>query len=783
MKSPLRISLGFLSLLPLPALWAQTTAPAAGEDIVKLEQFVTVASSVDRANNVLNPEIKLATSSAASALDLLQHLPGVLVSQGDAYGSDDWSTRIYVRGFQAGQLGFAVDGIPNGATNYGGGTKPNRFIDPENVSLVTVSQGSGDVASAGAQALGGTFDYSTIAPAGEAGLFTSLSVGDNELRRIFARYSTGRLAGHTTAFVSFSDQSHHRWMDTGSEAGVTDRTHVDFKSVTALDRLTITARYSYDDIYEPNYDSVTLADYAVTPLWDGLTGEWTGQPNLDQNYIKGWNTQRENTLASVEFRAHASDALTVQVEPYWQHQKGVGGWLPPYWRAGWTSAGQPTGNASFAATQARVFFVSATGTPLYVGSAPAGVTTYTPSNPFDIATYPAAVQAGAKAVQSYRTSTYLFDRTGATFGAEWKADERNTVKVGGWYETLQREPGRTWQKVLDTAVGWEPSAAAYWSDFLSDLKTKTLSLYAQDTFTAGPVSVSGALRQYYVDLDYRDQDGVRAPRSLGSDSDILPSVGAVYRLGGKRGEFFGGYSKNFKAIEDGIIASTSEISKSLEPETSDSIDFGYRVTRGPISASVSGYSIKFNNRIESVTPLTNGGVTGINYDIGQAGGYVNVGGIRSKGVEIALTNAISRRFGANLALTLNRSEYTRTIPENSVVEGNEVTGSPRTMISSSVFYREGPYRLSLLGKYTGDRYGTLDNKEVAEAYTVFDAVIGYRHERPAGSALGAISVDLRIQNLFDKRYLAGLESDSSATTGYYFVGSPRTASLTLTCEF
>lgn len=779
-----RLSAGLFLFSLASALCAQTVAPQpTAPDVVKLDQFVIVSTTTDRANNVLNPEIKIATSPAASALDLLQHLPGVLVNQGDAYGSDDWSTRIYVRGFQAGQLGFAVDGIPNGATNYGGGTKPNRFIDPENVSVVSVSQGSGDVASAGAQALGGTFDYTTITPAEETGIFSALSVGDNQLRRIFARYSTGRLAGNTVAFLSFSKQTHHRWMNTGSEAGVMERTHVDAKSVTTLNRLTLTARYSYDDIFEPNYDSVTLADYAATPLWDGLTGEWTGQPNLDQNYIKGWNTIRQNSLSAVEARWEASDALSVQVQPYWQHQKGSGGWLPPYWRAGWTSAGQLTNNAAFAAKQARVFFIDANGNPLYVGSAPAGVTTYTPANPFDITTYPSNVQPGAKAVQSYRTSTYLFDRVGATFGGVWKIDGRNTVKAGGWYENLHREPGRTWHKVLDTAVGWDSSAAAYWSDFLSDLKTKTLSLYVQDTFTAGNVSVTGAVRKYYVDLKYRDQYGVRSPRSLNSDSKALPSVGAVYRLGSGRGEFFGGYSKNFKAIEDNIVASTSEISKSLEPETSDSIDFGYRITRGTISASVSGYSIRFNNRIESITPLTNNGLTQINYDIGQAGGFVNVGGIRSKGVEIAVNNALSRRFGANVALTLNRSEYTRTIPENHVVEGNEVTGSPRLMLSSSVFFRDGPYHASLTGKRTGDRYGTLDNKEIAPAFTTFDATLGYRFERATGSRFPGLSLDLRVQNLFNERYLAGLDGDANATEGYYFVGSPRTVSLTLSCEF
>ncbi len=198
---------------------------------------------------------------------------------------------------------------------------------------------------------------------------------------------------------------------------------------------------------------------------------------------------------------------------------------------------------------------------------------------------------------------------------------------------------------------------------------------------------------------------------------------------------------------------------------------------------MSGYFIDFNNRIESVTPLTNGGVTNINYDIGQGGGYVNVGGIRSKGVEIALSNAINRQFGANVSLTLNRSEYTKSIPEHNVVGGNKVTGPPETMVSSSVFFKEGPFRASLTGKYTGERVGTLDNKEKAPGFTLFDLALGYRKTFAPGAALGAVSVDVRVQNLLDKDYLAGLDGDGNATTGYYFIGAPRTTSITFAVEF
>ena len=56
--------------------------------------------------------------------------PGVSVQEGDAYGFDDWSNNVVVRGFQVtiseAQIGTTVDGFPNGTSDYFSGAKANR---------------------------------------------------------------------------------------------------------------------------------------------------------------------------------------------------------------------------------------------------------------------------------------------------------------------------------------------------------------------------------------------------------------------------------------------------------------------------------------------------------------------------------------------------------------------------------------------------------------------------------------------------------------------------------
>lgn len=773
------------ALALLAPAFAQTQSPspgAADSSVVEIEKFVIVASNVERANSVVNPTLKAATSPAVNPLNLINHLPGVSVQQGDPFGGDDWSTSISLRGFKSdrgsNQLGWTVDGLPNGNTNYGGGTKINRLIDPENVSLITVSQGSADIGSAAGQALGGTIEYYTIDPTAERGATAALTVGDFDLRRYFFRANTGDLGNGTRGYVSISDQHHNRWMQTGSQ-GYTDRFHVDSKFKSTLGRIDLTARFSYDDAYENNYNGVTLAQFASNPEWDYLTGEWTGQPNVDQNYILGWATVRTNWMGAVRLDAAPRDGLKLHVQPYLHHQNGRGDWLPPYQRLGYAANGAPVNAAPVAAFQARAFFLDGNGNPIPVGnpaSAPPGVTFYAPADPFDINAYPEALRAGAVPLGSFRTSEYSFNRYGATFGGSWEINDQHAAKFGGWYEQLRRDWGRDWHRVLDARTGFEWDRRPYWTDFRSKLETDTLMLYAQDSARFGNLQVSAGLKMFFVDLGYEDDFRVNPGKSFNSDSDLLPSIGFVYKVG-DGGQVFANYARNFSAVLDEVI--TRDLSQSLEPETADTIDVGYRIARGSVSASLAAYYTKFNNRITFVTPRTVNGVTQINYDIGQGGGFVNVGGIESRGAELAVNVDVTRNFGSYFTATWNQSEYTRTIPENGVVEGNDVVDSPELMFSGSAFYRQGPYTATITGKYTGERTGTLDGREKLEAFTLWDAGLGYRASLPSAGFFKGVSADLRVSNLFNESYLAGADGGG----GYYFIGSPRTVSFTLTLDF
>ena len=121
------------------------------------------------ASNVVAEPMLQQQSNITSVTSVVDNLPGVSIQEGDAYGFDDWSSNVAVRGFQVtiseAQIGTTIDGFPNGTSDYFSGAKANRFIDPMNLGGVEVSQGTTDIASRSVEALGGTFDYLTDDPA------------------------------------------------------------------------------------------------------------------------------------------------------------------------------------------------------------------------------------------------------------------------------------------------------------------------------------------------------------------------------------------------------------------------------------------------------------------------------------------------------------------------------------------------------------------------------------------------------------------------------------------
>lgn len=154
---------------PTPAKDKKTTSD--------LDSVQVTGKAVGFTNTVIPKDELKFEPPLSSVTDAVNMAPGVNITQGGVFDSDDYSTGITLRGFTQDQLGFTIDGLPNGSAGYAGGSKPNRFLDSENLASATVSQGTADIGSPSLQALGGTLSYQSNDPKSEAGVRVDQSIG------------------------------------------------------------------------------------------------------------------------------------------------------------------------------------------------------------------------------------------------------------------------------------------------------------------------------------------------------------------------------------------------------------------------------------------------------------------------------------------------------------------------------------------------------------------------------------------------------------------------------
>ena len=778
------ITLACLSAWQQSAL-AETLETESAKDDVEIESIQVIGRSVSYANNESTQDMVKQQSAMTSILAAIDNLPGVLINEGDTFGSDDWSTTVSIRGFQISldeqQVGITVDGIANGNSNYGGGAKANRYIDTENLGFIQVSQGTADIASRSNEALGGTLNFTSIDPTEDEHLLTSITLGDFDAKRYFMRYNSGEILGNTRLWFSASNQTNTDWVNQSAE---NKKLHIASKFISELSNdLTLKGYFSYDDAEEDNYQRVSKAQFETNPESDGLLAEWTGIPHIDQVYRKGWSTLRENTFAYLQ-ADYASDNLTLSVNAYAHDNEGRGDWVPPYL----VDVVNDAGNAETELTQQTVFGGASLGIFQFVDRD--GIRLSPSDGCVSSLTFPYGV-AGAEydpdcygpqaiPVGSYRHTHYGKTRYGINADASYliQTDNfENLTRAGVWYEDYSRDEYRDWHKIIDSSSSFEFDTTPYWVQYDRSFTVDTMMFYLENEVKMDWITARVGAKKFFVELDRKDNfDSSNNVFGVDSDSDVLLSGGLVITTPVDGLEFFGGYAENFAAIKDTVLERPASALTDIEPETAENIDFGLRFSSLGFDVSLTAYNIDFENRLVFLPPDTPG--AGIDFLIGDNGQYLNVGGIESEGLEASLSYDISQTLSIYLSYTDNESTY-KSVPDAianllGIEVGGEVHGSVSDQFVVSLDWERNQYFAGLSTKYVGER--AINSATTADAYTVSDAYLGVDVETGV-SGIKNMQVRMTINNLFDENYLGGIAGQSA------WIGAPRTAAVNLRFEF
>lgn len=791
-KSCLLVSASFVLGLCAAAQTVEPTPVSANADETReLDTVIVVGQQQTYSSAESTESMALQQAPVTSILAQIDNLPGVQVQEGDAFGFDDWSTGVAVRGFQNNlgeqQVGITIDGMPNGGSNYGGGAKANRYIDTQNAGAIEVSQGTADITSRTNDALGGTLNFTTQSPLDERRVRVSASLGDFDSQRFYGRYDSGLLADNVTKFwVSLSTQSA---TDHVNQSAENTRDHIAAKLQTEKFGIDWTSYISYDDTWENNYQRLfSPADFAANPNSDQLTAEWTGVPYIDQLYRKAWGTLRENLFFYVKGEKEVFDGFKVEAGVYRHDNDGRGDWVPQYV----VNVGQYG-----TSTVPLVTFTDPAGTPLT--PTPDCVSSITfPYGGAGPQYDPACFPANSIPVSSYRHTHYQKERTGAYADFEWQTPlgqiVDNTLRGGLWYEDTTRYEYRDWHKLIDSRVSADYDYTAYWVQYNREFPQSTFKWYIEDVVKVSDFSFRLGMKQFSNEIERADNFAPNDPAlnfKVSTDSDVLFSGGAAWTPSAVPGlEVFAGYAENFKAIPDTVLEVLAP-GGTPDPETSENSEVGVRYSGERFRGSLVYFDSTFDNRLLAVANQT---VNGIDYLEASNGGYINGGGIESSGFEasgefratdnLSFFASYTGISDANILgsgiVTQDAATGLTVLDSNgnivSTVVGNQVPGIAKNMAVLSADYTEGNFFAGLSTKWVDDRFVDIGNTWTAEGY--------YDADLYAGISGAAISDDLSnlefrltVNNLFDGDWLAGISG------GGAWISAPRTVVFTMTADF
>ena len=687
----------------------------------ELESLSIVSDNASHANNIVDLSKIETSGSVGNPLTLLNNIAGVHVTTGSSFGLYEYANQVNMRGFDQKQIAFLVDGVPLGASATAGGAPINRFIENENLSSVSVHQGSGALSTPSAAALGGSINYVTALPRSETAVKVAQTTGSYGASKIFTRIDTGDFAKDTRAYMSYSETTTNKWKNEGE----LKREHLDAKLVSKISDVDVQFNLSYNERQDHDYLDISKADYDTYGRDYGLNDNWVNdadkayQTSQNAYHWDTWQNARTDTLASINLRTDIGSG-ELKVTPYLHDQEGTGNWAPNY-------VILPDGTKDFTR-------------------------------------------------QSFRQSEYATQRYGVT--ANYTTDIGDHELLAGlWAEQGSRQNRRYWYELTNQDAGWAHTQTPYLEQFNRNFDTTSLMAYVQTKlhFLDDDLIVDIGAKTQTTSVEYTDeQDAANSQPSKSSDAPFLPQVGATYRLDAQN-QVFGSFAMNYAQLPDSVYTGTS-YDPDIENEESTNIDLGYRFNTNDIAVTAAVYYVDYKNKIEDITDTT-----GDIFEVGQS--YAaNVGGVESKGLELGALYKLSSDWKVSGSYTYTNATYTDNV-NGLLISGNNVPFLPENMVSAALDYKKDGFLFGMNAKYNKDMYGTRDNLDVIDNYALANGYIGYS-KTLKNSALKDVSVMMNINNIFDKSYLAtaGAFGDTVGTSTY-FVGAPRTTTLTLSATF
>jgi iron complex outermembrane receptor protein len=771
MKFSMLVSAPLLFCTPLAYAQSSTAAESSGAD--PINTVVVIGQGETRQAQTMSSADMALEVAGTSPIKLIASLPGVNYTATDPFGAYEWATDINIRGFQKNQLGYTLDGVPLGDMSYGNwnGLHISRAVISENMDSATLAQGAGLVSTASSSNLGGTLEFFSHRPSDKMGGTAELTGGSDGFLRGFARVETGLIAGlGGKAYLAYANSDGDKWKGVGKHKY--QQANFGFEQPLPLGKLS--GYYDWSQRRENDYQDLSLAMLNRLGYdWDNVSGDWqfaqriadvannrgdtglaptdlsagTTYPvpitNPDDAYFNA-SGLRDDNLARLSWNAELNDTVSVSLTGYSHTDEGQGTWWTPY-----------TNPFSFGATDPNLSPVSV------------------------------------------RTTEYDMDRKGG-LGLVTLNLGQHKVQGGFWYEDNKFDQYRrfydnTRSAPRDSLHFLRNPFTTQWGFgyhfetqmfYLSDVwnVTDDLALDAGVKSLSVDQTIKTYLNEFVVPTAASDRN---VHGTISTQDSFLPHIGATYRLA-ENSELFTGYSENIRAYDQQSPnsgrsqAQFEAIRDTTRPESSKTIEAGWRYSTGRFYGVVAAYHVKFDDRLLriSVGPGILEGAPIIH----------NVGSVTFKGLELQGAYRITESLTASGSFAYNDSTYDNDVVDSTgklvqATGGKRVVNAPENMVKLDLKYETGSFFGAVSGSYTGERFFSYTNTAKVDAYTTFDLTAGYRF---TSNAFDGVELALNVTNLLDKEYVSTL-----GTNGYndasdnqtLMVGAPRQVFLAIKKAF
>lgn len=724
--------------MPIQGLSEEANLEETGKKSVNLEEIVVegkqdkeffeVKDRQTDSEHTINQEgIKLfGGAGQISPFKAIENLPSVNYQSADSYGLTD-NQSIRIRGQS--RVGSAIEGLS--LLNYGltPGVSDQWLFDMENLSSISLYRGAvGPEKSFAPYNTGGAIDRILLRPADKIGFTLNESYGSGNFNKIFTRINSGLLKTGTKVFLSYSKTAADQWKGYG-----------DFKSDIFSFGVTQT--------FSPNVKVDLFGTYSnpESNTYRSLTYEQARNLSTFNRYSYGNNANRSDYydynkssfinsafFSNIEIKTPGDGKVTLK--PYYARERG-------YTLTGVTISGKP-GVREWVIRHEMYGMVAQYDTKLLGADVTLGYWYCNQEPP------------GPPTAQKL----FLINNNSLTYTKRWSilADVIENHEWHSPYISLGKQIGGFYLKGgLRYVYEKVPSLDLYNSTNVADVSL-------EDTFGYTTADPSGSVHGSII-------------------REILPNFGISYAISKDLNAYFN-YGRNigrpafdtWSTYANNKTAFTSRgltaqyLWKKIKPEISDHFDLGMRYNTDVWSVTGTIFYVISNDKSVSVADPNLGGIK-YSQNIGEAMSY---------GAELEVSRSITKDFNVFASGSYNKYEFTKDIQSavNSVTEakGNQVPDVPVYEARLGATYRFHDFALTSALRYTGERYGDVENKERVPAFTVVDADIKYTRENIW--SVKSLTVGLGFYNLFNTQYigLINVSDDTKQGNASYYSGAPLT---------